>query len=238
LVNVRFEEGQVVPSQIFVPMNRQVQLVLRNNDSDEHHFHVLGMPTVGMMWRSQADEADPARLVSDTDHEAHHPEVSMVPFHICNSKYGICPTGEWVHAHADPSEMDTIIFVADTPGQYEVVDPLHPEVSGVFHVFDPDARFAEVVDLASYGEAIGDLESIIAGAALFERLGCVACHGANAEGYVGPALAGHDRGQVLRQVRRPQKDMPAFGRDVLDDDELDELAAFVVSLGAYAAHAH
>ena len=133
VVNVRFEGSEIWPKQVSVPAGRQVQLVLRNSDQEEHHYHILGMETVGILWSSKEDGA--LSSVSDEEHALHHAEVNMVPYHICNARSGICPTGEWVHAHADPADMDMIVFVANNPGSYEVSDPLHPDLSAVFTVF-------------------------------------------------------------------------------------------------------
>ena len=40
-----------------------------------------------------------------------------------------------MHAHANPADMDMISFIANTPGAYEVIDPLHPDLKAVFSVF-------------------------------------------------------------------------------------------------------
>lgn len=77
------------------------------------------------------------------------------------------------------------------------------------------------------------------GFALYVEAGCVACHGDNAEGGIGPALAGHTREQVFAQVRNPQGAMPAFSEDQVSDDDLEKIAAYIVSLGPPAeAHVH
>ena len=124
-----------MPKQVSVPANRQVQLVMRNHDVEEHHYHILGLPTVGMLWLSKESELSSTSDVSEEDSVLHHPEVNMVPFHICTSWSGICPTGQWIHAHADPADMDIIVFVTDTIESYEVTDPLHPDVTAVVNVF-------------------------------------------------------------------------------------------------------
>lgn len=139
IVNVSFRDGDVFPKRIAVPVDRQVQLVLRNHDQTEHHYHISGMPTDGIRWLSKEGD-DSLNAIPQEEHAAHHPEVDFVPFHVCTSSWGVCPTGEWIHAHADPADMDMIIFVPNLPGTYEVTDPLHPDVSGKFTVFGAGGR--------------------------------------------------------------------------------------------------
>jgi hypothetical protein len=233
IVNVSFEPGEILPKQIAVPSNRQIQLVLRNHDQTEHHYHILGMPTVGILWLSKEDDGALSGA-PDEDHEAHHPEANLVPFHICTSRSGVCPTGEWIHAHANPADMDMIIFVAETPGSYAVTDPLHPDLSATFTVFDSGSP-ATVVEAIVI---IDDREDIQAGEVVFNTKGCAACHGEDAEGGVGPALAGHTEAQVRAQVRTPVGAMPASDSSVISEEELNHLVGFIVSLGEGDGHVH
>lgn len=72
---------------------------------------------------------------------------------------------------------------------------------------------------------------------LFVQKGCAACHGAEGEGSaVAPALPGHTREAVLRQVRNPLFMMPAFSQDQVSDKELEKIAAWVESLGPAEGH--
>lgn len=83
------------------------------------------------------------------------------------------------------------------------------------------------------------LSDVQAGQALFEANGCIACHGANAEGVegLGPALPGHSREMVFRQVREPRQapqdsiQMPAYSIEQISDEELEQIVAFIESLG-------
>ncbi|MBI2883375.1 MAG: c-type cytochrome [Candidatus Methylomirabilis oxyfera] len=68
------------------------------------------------------------------------------------------------------------------------------------------------------------------GRQVYESKGCVACHGPKAEGGIGPALAGFNEAQILKQVRTPKGAMPAFPPDRLSDEEIKALAAFIESL--------
>ena len=77
------------------------------------------------------------------------------------------------------------------------------------------------------------------GYAQFVEAGCTVCHGDNAEGGVGPALAGHTREQVFAQVRNPRGAMPAFTDETVSDADLEKIVAYIVNLGPPAAgHMH
>lgn len=73
---------------------------------------------------------------------------------------------------------------------------------------------------------------------LFVAKGCAACHGQNGEGSaIAPALAGHSEAQVVRQVRSPRFQMPAFSEEQVSDEELDAIAHYIVNLES-EGHAH
>lgn len=65
---------------------------------------------------------------------------------------------------------------------------------------------------------------------LFEQIGCAQCHGHNAEGGFGPALAGRTRDRVFRQVRNPVGEMPPFSPDQVSDADLEKIATFIETL--------
>ena len=71
-----------------------------------------------------------------------------------------------------------------------------------------------------------------AGKTAYASLPCVGCHGANAEGGVGPKLAGlnisFDRFQSF--VRNGREQMPPFGTDVVSDQQLTDIYAWLTSL--------
>lgn len=77
------------------------------------------------------------------------------------------------------------------------------------------------------------------GIALFQANGCVSCHGQIGEGIegLGPALPGHSREVVLKQVREPRAapegsvQMPGYGPEQISDEELDLIVAWIESLG-------
>ncbi len=75
------------------------------------------------------------------------------------------------------------------------------------------------------------------GQQLYLTKGCSGCHGLRAEGSdFAPALPGHSADQVRRQVRNPQRLMPAFGPDQVSDEQLDLLVAYVESLETEGSH--
>lgn len=77
------------------------------------------------------------------------------------------------------------------------------------------------------------------GLVIFREVGCSACHGANGEGGVGPPLAGHTLEQVFRQVRAPKGDiMPPFSADVLSDEDVRAIHAWIETLGGEMVMAH
>ena len=75
------------------------------------------------------------------------------------------------------------------------------------------------------------------GRQLYITKGCSGCHGLQAEGSdIAPALPGHSADQVRRQVRNPQRSMPAFGPDQVSDEALDLLVSYIDSLEAGGSH--
>jgi mono/diheme cytochrome c family protein len=70
------------------------------------------------------------------------------------------------------------------------------------------------------------------GQALYAAKTCSACHGAGAEGVVGPKLAGTALTfeQILMQVRAGKAPMPAFPPDQVSDQEVAHILAWLQSL--------
>lgn len=77
------------------------------------------------------------------------------------------------------------------------------------------------------------------GQVVFQANSCASCHGENGEGTegLGPAVPGHSREAVFKQVRDPRQvpegsaRMPAYGPDQISDEELEQMVAFIESLG-------
>lgn len=77
----------------------------------------------------------------------------------------------------------------------------------------------------------------MAGHDLYLRAGCGACHGENAQGTkIGPALPGHSEEVVMRQVRAPLDQMPAYSQAKLSDEDLHEIAEYIASLASTEMH--
>ena len=72
------------------------------------------------------------------------------------------------------------------------------------------------------------------GKAIYMRDACYTCHGTTgaSTSFVGPKLAhaGLSANQILRQLRHPQAQMPAYTEKVLPDSEAADLIAYVLSL--------
>lgn len=71
-----------------------------------------------------------------------------------------------------------------------------------------------------------------AGQTAYASLPCVGCHGENAEGSVGPKLAGFSEGWDTFEsyVRNGKGEMPKFGTDIVSDQQLADVYAWVTSL--------
>jgi mono/diheme cytochrome c family protein len=72
------------------------------------------------------------------------------------------------------------------------------------------------------------------GKEIYMRDACYTCHGTTgaSTSFVGPKLA-HARltpSQIMRQLRRPQAQMPAYTEKVLPDKDAADLIAYVLSL--------
>ena len=77
------------------------------------------------------------------------------------------------------------------------------------------------------------------GKQIYMRDACYTCHGTTgaSTSFVGPKLAhaGLTAGQILRQLRHPQAQMPAYTEKVLTDSDAADLIAYVLSLSPGAA---
>ncbi|MDA1257723.1 MAG: cytochrome c [Chloroflexi bacterium] len=94
-------------------------------------------------------------------------------------------------------------------------------------------------DEAHEAEAEPTLDAVQRGRAVFEQVGCAACHGEDGSGTViAPGLPGHNELQVRRQVRGPIGVMPVFGQETLSPEALDDLVAYVESLTGADTHGH
>jgi mono/diheme cytochrome c family protein len=72
------------------------------------------------------------------------------------------------------------------------------------------------------------------GKTIYMRDACYTCHGTTgaSTSFVGPKLAhaGLTANQILRQLRHPQAQMPAYTEKVLPESDASDLIAYVLSL--------
>ncbi|MBW6454431.1 MAG: hypothetical protein K0A98_00965 [Trueperaceae bacterium] len=122
VIRVTATPNGFAPAAIELEAGRPTILVFDNPTHLEHHFHVDDLP-IGdtMRWlvavegRDFGDDALRAAAQFDS--------------HICDSEYGYCPTGAWVHLHANPGGEDAIAFVPQVAGTYRVSCPIHPNMT-------------------------------------------------------------------------------------------------------------
>src|SRR5216110_990293 len=156
-----------------------------------------------------------------------------------------------IKADVVPGKYTTEWFEATKPGRYHL---FCAEYCGMNH--SGMRGFVEVMEPTAYenwlsGNA-GQTSPAAAGRGFYESLGCVSCHGANAEGGRGPALIGvfgskvvlnsgqsvtADEGYVRESILNPQAKivtgfgpiMPSFQGQV-SEEQLLQILAFVKSL--------
>lgn len=79
--------------------------------------------------------------------------------------------------------------------------------------------------------AMPDPALVERGYEVFVANNCTACHGQNAQGTdIAPALAGHSEFAVRRQIRAPVGIMIVFGPDVIPEEDLEALVAYITTL--------
>jgi hypothetical protein len=112
-----------VPGVLEFAVGRPVIVVFDNPTDHEHHFHAEYLP-IGdsLRWLVVPDGRE---LTDDALRGA-----AQFTTHICESEFGYCPTGAWVHLHANPGGQDAIAFIPRTPGIFGVSCPIHPDVAG------------------------------------------------------------------------------------------------------------
>jgi hypothetical protein len=123
VVRVGASPNGFTPGVLEFTVGRPVIVVFDNPTDHEHHFHAEYLP-IGDSLRWLVVAAD--RELTDEALRA----ATQFTTHICESEFGYCPTGAWVHLHANPGGQDAIAFIPRTPGIFGVSCPLHPEVAG------------------------------------------------------------------------------------------------------------
>ena len=131
-INVDLTDEGIQLSSIFIPVGREIQIVLRNRGTTEHHYRVVGLMPTDLSWLAEP-EGTQAEGVTDEDHDLHH-SAALVPWWF-TSPAGIQPRGDEVHGYAARGGLDVVHFVATNVGTFEVQCPLHPEETGTVTVF-------------------------------------------------------------------------------------------------------
>lgn len=142
-VNVELTDDGFIPPIVSLPQGKNIQLVLRNRGVTEHHYRVVNLIAEGLLWLAPGAELDPTGLSTEElanfadfiEHEAHH-QHSFEPFPP-TSPAGVTPIGTEVHGYAKVRGIDILQFVPVNAGVFEVVDVLHPEITGKVIVFTP-----------------------------------------------------------------------------------------------------
>ena len=133
-INIELTDSGFQPETVFIPVDRGVQLIIRNRGATEHHYRVLGLVPRDLRWLVLGADPEPIdESDDDAVHESHH-ETSFMEFRPA-SPAGIRPLGDEVHAYAAARDVDRIIFVATNTGTFQVEDPLHPEFVGSIVVY-------------------------------------------------------------------------------------------------------
>lgn len=123
------------------------------------------------------------------------------------------------------------------PNQHQEYDQ---EVAAALQQFGPGEASGPAINYAEL-EILSDEASLAAGRALFMSPTnlCTTCHGANAQGLVGPDLTnnfwkhGCDLESIMISIKvgYPSFGMPAYGSGVpLTDEQLHQLASYIISL--------
>jgi len=111
-------------------------------------------------------------------------------------------------------------------------------MAGLFFVPLNMVRAEEAVTPPKLNPYTGNAEAIEQGRALFLQMGCSGCHGVGGGGGMGPALLddewkfGSDDATLFKLIQGeiPQQTMPAAIGNVLKDDDIWKLIAYVRSL--------
>ncbi len=124
-----------------------------------------------------------------------------------------------------------VVLLRNPATHYHLEDPEHYDRTELAYLGEQYTY----VGYAGEGEPapIGDED--IAGRVLYTRLGCSGCHGTFAEGAtVASGLWEVEQSDFIRQVRGGPSGMPAYGVDLLKDDDVTLLYEFIQTQPAEA----
>lgn len=134
-INVDVTDDSIQPSAIHIPLGKPVQLILRNHGATEHHFIVKGLVPKDLSWAFiPTFDVLPSEMAdNDPQHAGHNHTVNFVPYRPA-SPAGIKLTGKEVHAYAQGSAVDAVLFTATNKGTFTVICPLHPGITATVTV--------------------------------------------------------------------------------------------------------
>ena len=118
VVAVRATDQGFEPSSIQVVAGEPVIILLQNMGTDEHHFHIQSLNPNDLYWLPHTPKDGEQVDIHTLHHEG------KLPYHICNSKFGICPTGLDVHLHANAGDYDMVGFTPTQAGTFKFNCPL------------------------------------------------------------------------------------------------------------------
>ncbi|NQW18272.1 MAG: hypothetical protein HQ478_12385 [Chloroflexi bacterium] len=134
MFNVNLTSTGPKPEELYIPVGREVQLVMRNRGTTEYHYRVEGLIPAGLLWISEPENVVVREEgITEEDHDAHH-DKDFVPWR-SESRAGIQPTGKEVHGYTEIGQLEVVRFIATNLGTFQVVDPLHPEFSAQVTVY-------------------------------------------------------------------------------------------------------
>lgn len=120
------------------------------------------------------------------------------------------------------------------------IDEYENEITAAVERFDSGTDPSAIVDYSAL-EVYTDMQNLEAGKAIYLSPGnlCTTCHGANAQGLVGPNLTddfwkhGCSLESVMTSIKSgfPSMGMPAYGSGApLSDEQLHQLSSYIISL--------
>jgi hypothetical protein len=143
IVNVQMTEDGAQPAHLFIPAGKNIQLVVRNRDSTEHHYRVVGLIPRNLAWIAPEQDMvveEGASSGGEEDESAsHHTGTVFLPFRGASAA-GIRPIGDEVHAYTSSrgsgsGNNDAVRFIATNTGTFVVECPLHSKEVGKVTVF-------------------------------------------------------------------------------------------------------
>ncbi|MDP2728919.1 MAG: hypothetical protein Q8O55_00325 [Dehalococcoidales bacterium] len=131
IIQVDGDDKGFNPNRLTLTRGRRVVLIFRNIGSVEHHLHSLEMPVQDVSWYSPPHTHADSPVPSDINTLL---SAQFLPYHICDSESGICPTGLDVHLHAPAGDWLAITFIPTTAGTFSMNCTVHPYMKGTIVV--------------------------------------------------------------------------------------------------------